>query len=114
MLDDVSGLYQHGRAHKGHEDLLNGRPTWPWAWLSERLDELSYSRLLHQARQVEKRELHPEALAQALRRHLGSEPNAAIHADLPRALQRLREHVPVCDALELLTGEVARLEDAYV
>jgi geranylgeranyl pyrophosphate synthase len=114
MLDDVSGLYQLGRAHKGHEDLLNGRPTWPWAWLSERLSELSYSRLQHQAREVEERRLHPELLAKEVRRHLGDSPYRAVHAELERALERVKEHVVPGDALELLSGEVARLERAYV
>jgi geranylgeranyl pyrophosphate synthase len=114
MLDDVSGLCEERRAHKGHEDLLNGRPTWPWAWLSQRLDELSYLRLQHRAREVERRELHPEVLANALRRELGDSPYGAIHDQLGQALARLERAVPSRRSLEPLAEEIERLEHAYV
>jgi geranylgeranyl pyrophosphate synthase len=113
MLDDLSGLYEESRAHKGHEDLLQGRPTWPWAWLARRLDELSYSRLQHRAREVERRELHPEELAKRLRSELGATPYRAIHQQLARALARLERHVDGRCALAPLTAEIERLEHAY-
>lgn len=114
MLDDASGLFELRRAHKGHEDLLNGRPTWPWAWLSQRLDEVSYSRLQHRAREVERRELHPEHLAQALRRALGDNPYRSIHEQLSRALAELERHVESRRVLDPLLEEIERLEQAYV
>lgn len=113
MLDDVSGLYEERRAHKGHEDLVNGRPTWPWAWLSRRLDEVSYSRLQHRAREVERRELHPEELAKALRKQLGNSPYRAIHLQLGQALARLEQHVQSRRQLDPLAEEIERLEQAY-
>lgn len=113
MLDDVSGLFEERRAHKGHEDLLNGRPTWPWAWLSRRLDELSYSRLQHRAREVERRDLHPEVLAKALREQLGTSPYRSIHQQLSQALARLEQHVDSHRKLDPLADEIERLEQAY-
>ena len=113
MLDDVSGLFEERRAHKGHEDLVNGRPTWPWAWLSQRLDEVSYSRLQHRAREVERRELHPESLAKALRQQLGATPYRSIHEQLSQALSDLRRHVDSERLLEPLVEEIERLEHAY-
>jgi geranylgeranyl pyrophosphate synthase len=113
MLDDTSGLYQVGRAHKAHEDLLNSRPTWPWAWLSLRLDELGYSRLQHQAQATARRELHPEALATALRRQLGDAPHRAVHRELVAAFQRLERQVQSSRLLAPLAEELARLEKAY-
>ena len=113
MLDDVSGLFEERRAHKGHEDLLNGRPTWPWAWLSTRLDEVSYSRLQHRAREVERRELHPETLAKALRKELGNSPYREIHHQLSTALSRLERHVDNRRKLDPLVEEIERLEQAY-
>jgi hypothetical protein len=113
MLDDVSGIFEERRAHKGHEDLLNARPTWPWAWLAQRLDEVSYSRLQHQARQVERRELHPEVLAKALRKELGSAPYRLIHRQLGQALARLERHVSSRRLLDPLADEMERLEQAY-
>lgn len=113
MLDDASGLYDERRAHKGHEDLLLGRPTWPWAWLSRRLDELSYSRLQHRAREVEQRDLHPEVLAGALRKELGGSPYPAIHQHLSRAFTRLQHAVQSRQLLAPLADEIERLEHAY-
>ena len=34
MLDDLAGLVDDGRRHKGDEDLRLARVTWPWAWLA--------------------------------------------------------------------------------
>lgn len=113
MLDDSSGLYQPGRAHKAHEDLIHGRPTWPWAWLSQRLDELSYSRLQHQAQAVQRRELQPEVLAAALRQRLGCAPQGMVHRRLMDALQELQRHVENQRLLEPLRQELERLERAY-
>jgi geranylgeranyl pyrophosphate synthase len=113
MLDDSSGLFEESRAHKGHEDLVNGRPTWPWAWLSQRLDEVSYSRLQHRAREVERRELHPEALAKALRRELGQAPYRSVHEQLGCALERLEQKVGSRRLLDPLVQEIERLERAY-
>ena len=114
MLDDVSGLFEERRAHKGHEDLLNGRATWPWAWLARQLDEVSYSRLQHRAREVERRDLHPELLAKALRKALGDAPYRTIHAHLNQAFARLERHVVSCHLLAPLAEEIERLEHAYV
>ncbi|MES1182187.1 MAG: polyprenyl synthetase family protein [Myxococcales bacterium] len=114
MLDDTSGIYQAARAHKGHEDLLQGRPTWPWAWLSRRLDELGYSRLQHHAQAVVRGEMHPEALASALRRHLGDAPNRAVHRQLQEAFARLQARVKSAALLAPLVDEIERLEAAYV
>lgn len=113
MLDDVSGLFEERRAHKGHEDLLNGRPTWPWAWLARRQDEVGYSRLQHRAREVERRELHPEVLAKQLRKELGQAPYREIHATLAQALSRLEAHVGSSRLLDPLAEEIEHLERAY-
>lgn len=114
MLDDASGLYQPARVHKAHEDLVGGRPTWPWAWLSRRLDELSYSRLQHQAQAVERRELSPDVLVVALRQKLGASPERAVHERLVAAFRELEHNAPNRELLEPLAQELARLEQAYV
>jgi geranylgeranyl pyrophosphate synthase len=114
MLDDLSGVCRPERAHKAHEDLSGGRPTWPWAWLSRSLDELSYSRLQHQAQAVERGELEPELLAAALRQKLGPAPELAVHERLCSALGELEREVGGHAVLEPLTEEVRRLKRAYV
>jgi geranylgeranyl pyrophosphate synthase len=113
MLDDTSGLYQPRRAHKGHEDLLNSRPTWPWAWLSRNQDELSYSRLQHQAHAVARAELPPETLAAAVRQKLGDAPQRAVQHELLAAFDRLERQVPSPELLAPLAEELTRLEHAY-
>jgi geranylgeranyl pyrophosphate synthase len=113
MLDDASGLYDPRRRHKGHEDLQLGRPTWPWAWLAQRLDELSYSRLQHRARAVERGEQPVEELASALRRELGDAPYRAIHHQLWAAFERLEQQVASRSSLDPLAQEIERLEQAY-
>jgi len=113
MLDDVSGLYDARRRHKGHEDLRLGRPTWPWAWLAQRLDEVSYSRLQHRARAVERGEQPVEELATALCRELGTTPYRAIHQQLWRAFEGLEQHVGNRRRLDPLAEEIERLEHAY-
>jgi geranylgeranyl pyrophosphate synthase len=113
MLDDTSGLYRARRAHKGHEDLRNSRPTWPWAWLSRSQDELGYSRLQHQAHAVARAELLPEVLAAALRRQLGDAPQRAIRGELAGAFERLENQVEARELLAPLAEELSRLEHAY-
>jgi geranylgeranyl pyrophosphate synthase len=113
MLDDTSGLYQAPRAHKGHEDLRNSRPTWPWAWLSRSQDELGYSRLQHQAHAVARGELPPETLAAALRRHLGDAPQRAVQRELRAAFECLQAQVQSPELLAPLAEELTRLEHAY-
>jgi len=113
MLDDASGLYQARRAHKGHEDLLNCRPTWPWAWLAQSQDELGYSRLQHQAQAVARAELPAETLAAAMRRHLGDAPHRAVQLELAAAFERLQSQVQARELLAPLAEELTRLEKAY-
>lgn len=113
MLDDTSGLYRPSRAQKGYEDLRNGCATWPWAWLAERLDQVSYSRLQHQARDVVRRELDPEVLASNMRRELGGYPRERIQRELSNALSDLEQVVVDRDRLKPLAAEAARLLEAY-
>ena len=72
MLDDLGAVTSRTRCHKGHEDLRHGRPTWVWAWLAQKAPEMTYLRLQQMAREVEAHELHPELLADHLRRSCAS------------------------------------------
>ena len=46
MLDDWSGLAVPARREKGREDVRLARATWPWAWTSRVLDDITYKDLL--------------------------------------------------------------------
>jgi geranylgeranyl pyrophosphate synthase len=110
MLDDWTGIAWEHRCHKGHEDLLEARPTWAWAWLAERLDDVSYARLRVQAEAVVRRDLHPEALAEQFRTILGDAPPHAIRSQLRQARAACRERFEASPALAELERELARLE----
>lgn len=45
MADDVSSLLRPSRRQKAEEDLRGARPTWPWAWIAEALDDVSFRAL---------------------------------------------------------------------
>ncbi|HEY6725952.1 MAG TPA: polyprenyl synthetase family protein [Polyangiaceae bacterium] len=114
MLDDLGGLVNEARCHKGHEDLMHGRPTWPWAWLASQLGVTDYARLQRLARQVESRDLHPELLAKEMRVHLGAGSSRFAEAHLAAAHERLLEDLPNPHGLQDLARELRRLLGSYV
>jgi geranylgeranyl pyrophosphate synthase len=113
MLDDLGGIFSESRAHKGHEDLLLGRPTWPWAWLAASVSETEYAALQRLARQVEQRDRHPEELAEKMREHLGSAPRRRVQQRVRRAFAQLKQNLGPSPALTQLSAEIARLERSY-
>jgi geranylgeranyl pyrophosphate synthase len=113
MLDDLSGLYEPKRAQKGLEDLRNGGPTWPWAWLSQRLDEITFSRLQRQSEAVVAGELAPDGLAAQLRQKLGDAPQRPVQQELASAFAALSAEVSDRRLLEPLRNEIERLEVSY-
>lgn len=113
MLDDLSGLLSERRCHKGHEDLLLGRPTWPWAWLSSELSAERHERLRAMGEQVVARRLHPELLARALRAELRGSGRVRVRRHLHGAFARLEEAAGSAEALKELRAELQRLEKSY-
>lgn len=113
MLDDVSGLFDGRRAHKGHEDLLLGRPTWPWAWVARTATDATYTELRCLAREVETGRTPPGGLADLLRRLLGASPRRPIHRRVNRAFARLERRLGPSSALSGLRAELAQVESSY-
>ncbi|HWA75528.1 MAG TPA: polyprenyl synthetase family protein [Polyangiaceae bacterium] len=113
MLDDLSGITQQKRCHKGHEDLRAGRPTWLWAWAAERTDQLSYGRLRELGREVRASGLHPEHLALALKERASEHGARGIRAHLSSALDRLRTAVGPSRALDEIHSEIRSLEQSF-
>lgn len=113
MLDDLGGIFSETRAHKGHEDLLLGRPTWPWAWLAASVSETEYAALQRLARLVEQRDRHPEELAEKMREHLGAAPRRRVQQRVRRAFAELKQQLGPSPALTQLSAEIARLERSY-
>jgi len=110
MLDDWTGLAWEHRCHKGHEDLVEARPTWAWAWLAERLDDVSYARLRGLADAVARRDLHPEPVAATFRTALGDAPRLAIRRQVEQARAAAHACFEGSPALAELDAELARLE----
>jgi hypothetical protein len=110
MLDDWTGIACERRRHKGNEDLRGARPTWPWAWLSELLDDVSYVRLRVLSEAVVHGEIDPEVLAEQFRSLLADAPRRAIHAQLERSRAACRAHFAGSPSLTELEGELTRLE----
>jgi len=113
MLDDLGGIVSERRAHKGHEDLRHGRPTWPWAWAAETLDPREYHPIQRLGRAVATGGEHPECLAIELRTAVGKFGRAEAHRRLARALAGLSEAVPEPRVIAELEHELSRLEKSY-
>ena len=113
MLDDVGGLVSEKRCHKGHEDLLLGRPTWPWAWLALELRAERYAELMALGSQVAARRQHPELLARELRTELRGSGRVRIRRQLHAAFARLEAAVGASPSLSALRAELQRMEKSY-
>lgn len=113
MLDDVGGLVSEKRCHKGHEDLLLGRPTWPWAWLSAELSPERYEELRKQGLDVSERRLHPEALARVIQRHLRGSGRVRVRRHIHHAFARLEAVLGPSAALGELREQLHRMEKSY-
>lgn len=113
MLDDLSGLTNERRAAKGREDLLRGRPTWPWAWLSTRLDDDAFDALRNEAKLVLEGE-PADALQEQLARLVAPFGKGEAHAELGRAFTSLHAVTGDNPVLSLFARELERLERSYV
>jgi len=113
MLDDFGGIVSERRAHKGHEDLRQGRPTWAWAWAAENLDPLAYAKLQKLGFAVATNSARPEQLASQLRAAMGNHGRTEARARLTAALTRLAEAVPEPRVILEFEHELARLEKSY-
>lgn len=110
MLDDWTGIACERRQHKGHEDLRGARPSWPWAWLSELLDDVSYVRVRVLAEGVVRGDTHPEVLAEQFRSLLADAPRRAIRTQVERSRAACQARFAGAPALHELERELARLE----
>lgn len=113
MLDDVGGLVSEKRCHKGHEDLLWGRPTWPWAWLCAELSKDRYAELVELGLAVAARKLHPEVLARRLRGHLRGSGRVRVRRHIHAAFARLEGVTGPSLVLSDMRAELHRMEKSY-
>lgn len=113
MLDDVGGLLNDKRWQKGEEDLMLGRPTWPWAWLAHDLPGSDYARLRSLAQEVREGRAKPETLAPQLRRALQGSGRVRVRRHLQQAFSGLSNSFGNSAELGLIESETQRLEKSY-
>jgi geranylgeranyl pyrophosphate synthase len=113
MLDDLSGLVNQDRRAKGIEDIVNARPTWPWAWLSMVLDGESFVVLQTMMREVEKGQ-SPEPLLDKLAARMAPQAKRRVRGFLESAFARFANAVPPAAHLGALRLELERLERSSV
>lgn len=103
MLDDLGGIVAPARRAKGLEDLRDGRPTWPWAWLAETADPFLWAR-------ARARVDDPEGLRTLLCDSIGEIGRARVRAHLDQTIDALDGPGHVIDELAaMLRG----MEAAY-
>ena len=112
MLDDWSGIRNVKRLHKGVEDVRHGRPTWPWAWLAQSCDDVTYANLVRGAH-AESIDWEIERVIERMRARLQRSVPAIIHTRLAAALDRLERELGPREALDELRQQVEVLESAY-
>ncbi|MCB9562585.1 MAG: polyprenyl synthetase family protein [Kofleriaceae bacterium] len=112
MLDDLGSLTSRSRRDKGHEDLRNGRPTWPWAWLAE-AGPFAWARLAAMERAVAAGDGDVEALADALVEAVGDTGRRQVRAALDEAIAGLTRAVGAGPVIDAIAAELRRMEASY-
>lgn len=114
MLDDVSGLIVARRAHKGEEDLVHARPTWPWAWLVERAAETRVRRLMALQREVADGRASPAVLRAGLAQEVGGFGVSLARDRLAVASSRLWATLGDHPALDDLSRDARSLFESFL
>jgi geranylgeranyl pyrophosphate synthase len=118
QLDDLGNLSAKGPASKRHEDLRNGRLTWPWAWAAELLDPLAYQNLTLAARAAGASGLgarpNTRAVADALVRVAGPHRKHFIVHRVRGLLGELAQSFPSSPEIGRLRDQIRLVEESYV
>lgn len=112
-LDDLGGITCPALAHKGLEDLSQGRVTWPWAVLATSLDEVTYRRIRQLSTATLRGEALPADLAEQMAHLLPDRARADVSHDLEQSLNRLEVEIGLHPALTTIRSEIKRLEKSY-
>jgi geranylgeranyl pyrophosphate synthase len=114
MLDDLSGIINRGRRHKGREDLVQGRLTWAWAWAARWSDTATYARLRKLARQVARGTVSPDLLSREIRSLIQERARDHVRARLAGALAEFHQAFGPSRAFAKLQADVHQLERSFV
>lgn len=113
IADDVSSILSPARRAKAHEDLLEARPTWPWAWLAKELSDDEFRPLQELAGEVVEGRVRPDVLVDALRPRLEPWARRRAREHLDHAITDLRNAVGDGPVVERLIRDVRGLEHAH-
>jgi geranylgeranyl pyrophosphate synthase len=118
MADDVSSLLRPARRAKAEEDLRGARPTWPWAWIAESIDDVAFRALQATALAYVHGEASLDDVLERMRPHVEHRGRVLVRRKLDAAFAELRAALPpsrenlvdpleaeVRAALEALHGE---------
>jgi geranylgeranyl pyrophosphate synthase len=112
MLDDLGSLACGARRDKAREDLREGRPTWPWAWLAEH-SPFAWNRLAAMSRAVVAGTEDVDELADALLVEIEPAGRACVRIQLDTALENLVAVVGDGPVTQMVAGELSRMEASY-
>lgn len=107
MLDDVGSVTSPERRAKGREDVIAGRPAWPWAWLASHRP-FAWSQLVEQARRGD-----VDTVIDALADEVGAIGRSASRAALHAAMARLLASVGPSAVTDELAAYLERMERSY-
>jgi geranylgeranyl pyrophosphate synthase len=112
MIDDWSGVNNPRRIDKGTEDIRLARPTWPWSWLAETVDDVTYAAL---ARQAEAVAIDWDAgqVIDKMRKILTPAAQDRIQSHLESTVKGLYEAIGDSPHLKHICEDVQKLEKAY-
>jgi geranylgeranyl pyrophosphate synthase len=113
MLDDLSSVFHEQRRGKGHEDLVHGRPTWPWAWLANTLDEHSFVRLQRMGRPTEDGNTRTDLLADAMRCALGTRGRCLVEEHLQAMARAILSDFAGSPAAARVASEIQEMARSY-
>ena len=114
MLDDLSGIINRRRRHKGREDLVQGRLTWVWAWAAQWSDTATYARLRKRARQVARGTVSPDLLSREIHSLIQQRARDHVRARLASALDEFHQAFGPSRAFAKLQDDVHQLERSFV
>lgn len=112
MLDDWSGIRNEKRGDKGIEDLRLGRATWPWAWLADHIDQVSYADVTRRLRAASV-DWQLDQVRERIAALLGSVAPGLIDTEIDRAMSLLRSEPFDSDAVDAVASDVEALKRAY-
>lgn len=116
QLDDLGNLTATS-GDKQHEDLLNGRITWPWAWAAEALTSWQFAQLERKARALRERTSSTAEDATELALQLcdiaGPHRKARISTELAHGIAVLKALFGNDDVITSLQNDIRKLEKSY-